>query len=161
MLTTTPLHRGSANAHLFRNPELQELADLAFDLGAVLLTYLPASEAASMGGVITTTGLYLGLNSASPGQTGANELTPGTAYSGNRPGITWSSYTAGVTSNTALISFTLSATQAGGIPYISIWTASTGGTYLGGGPTTGLSGSIPSGAQVSFAISNLTLTVTG
>src|ERR1700729_762647 len=99
------------------------------------LTYLTATVADNMLANITTTGLFMSIHSASPSNTGANELVAGTAYtavSGGRPPIAW-------------------ATSSGGIPYFGLWTANTGGTFLFGGPTSGLSGSIASGGNVVFA----------
>jgi hypothetical protein len=56
--------------------------------------------------------------------------------------------------------YAMLVTESGGIPYFGLWTANTGGTFLAGGPTTGLSGSIPSGANVTFT-NSVTLTVSG
>jgi hypothetical protein len=52
-------------------------------------------------------------------------------------------------------------TTAGGIPYFGIWTANSSGTWIIGGTTTGLSGSIPSGANVTFTTPAVSFVVAG
>jgi hypothetical protein len=52
-------------------------------------------------------------------------------------------------------------TTAGGIPYFGIWTANSSGTWIIGGTTTGLSGSIPSGANVTFTTPAVAFVVGG
>ena len=148
--------------HKFHDPELERLAEIAFDLAALMsLTYLPATVANNMLAQITTSGLFMSIHSASPSNTGANELAAGTAYTavaGGRPPISWGSVTNGVVPSNDTQTYALLSTQAGGIPYFGLWTASTSGTYLTGGATSGLSGSIPSGANVTFT-SAVTLTL--
>lgn len=127
------------------------------------LTYLTATAASVMLTNITTTGLYMSIHSATPGNTGANELVAGTAYtlvSGGRPPLAWGSVSSGVVTSNDTQTFAMLLTQSGGIPYFGIWTANSGGTYLFGGPTTGLGNSIPNGAVVTFT-SSITLTQAG
>lgn len=148
----------------FHDPTLAEIARIADELGAQMaLTYLAAASAASMLGNITTTGLFISIHSASPSNTGANELASGTAYtavSGGRPPATWAAPSSGVVVSSDTQTYAMLLTQAGGIPYFGIWTANTAGTYLFGGPTSGLSGSIPSSANVTFT-NGITLTQAG
>jgi len=156
----------------FRDPELEELAEIARLLGASMaLTYLSATYASNMLGQITTTGLYMGIHTASPGTTGANEIVgsgmigySSGGYTGTRMAVTWGSVSSGVVSSNDTQTFPLLATQASGIPYFSLWTdtgaTSHAGTYLTGGATSGLSGSIPNGANVTFT-SAITLTQAG
>lgn len=147
--------------HAFHNPKYAEMAALAAELNAQMaLTYLAAATADAMLGNITATGLFMSIHSASPGDTGANELVGGTAYTGTRPAITWATSANGVVVSSDTQTFAMLVTEAGGIPYFGIWTADTAGTYLTGGATSGLSGSIPSGANVTFT-SSITLTVSG
>ena len=150
--------------HRFHDPAIERMAQVAFDLNALMsLTYLPSAVANNMLANITTTGLFLSIHSGSPSNTGANELVAGTAYtlvSGGRPPLTWAAASAGVVVSSNTNTFAMLVTQAGGIPYFGLWTANSGGTYLGGGPTSGLSGSIPSGASVIFT-NGVTLTVAG
>jgi hypothetical protein len=150
--------------HKFHDPTIEDIARIADELGArMALTYLSAAAASSMLGNITTTGLFISIHSASPSNTGANELVAGTAYtavSGGRPPVTWGSVTTGVVTSSDTQTYAMLVTQAGGIPYYGIWTANTAGTWLIGGPTSGLSGSIPSGANVTFA-NGITITQAG
>ena len=154
---------GLATPHRFHDERLAEMARASDAVKATMaLTYLPASSASSMLAQVTTTGLFISIHTASPGTTGASEITPATGYTGNRPGVTWAAFNtstgAVVSSNTQ--TYALLSIQAGGIPYFGIWTGTTAGTYLGGGTTSGLSGSIPSGANVTFT-SAITLTQAG
>lgn len=143
------------------NPSLQELMDVADKVGArMALTYLAAAVASNMLSQITTTGLFMSIHSASPATTGANELVGGTAYTGTRPAIAWGSVSSGVVNSNDTQTFAILVTQSGGIPYFGLWTAASSGTYLTGGATSGLSGSIPNGANVTFT-SAVTLTVAG
>jgi hypothetical protein len=140
------------------------MAQVAFDLNALMaLTYLPAAVANNMLANITATGLFMSIHSGSPSNTGANEIVAGTGYtavSGGRPPITWAASSGGIVVSNDTQTYALLVTESGGIPYFGLWTANTGGTYLGGGPTSGLSGSIPSGANVTFT-NSVTLTVSG
>lgn len=110
--------------------------------------------------VITATGLFLSIHTASPGTTGANEIVGGTGYSGTRKAVTWGSVTSGVVNSNDTQSFTMLVSEAGGIPFVGLWTASSGGTYLCGGATIGLTNSIAAGAVVTIP-SGLQLVVGG
>jgi hypothetical protein len=151
-------------AYRFHDPFLAELARIATEQGSrMALTYLASTYAANMLGQITTTGLFMSIHTASPSNTGANEIVAGTGYtavSGGRPPMTWGSVSSGVVTTNDTQTFAMLVTEGGGIPYFGIWTANTAGTYIFGGPTSGLSGSIPSGANVTFT-SSVTLTQAG
>ena len=154
------------------DPSLDELMEVADRYGAgMALTYLAATYASNMLGQITTTGLYMGINSGSPSNTGANEIVgsgmigySSGGYTGTRMSVTWGSVTTGVVVSTDTQTFPLLAAQAGGITYFGIWTdtgaTAHAGTYITGGATSGLSGSIPNGANVTFT-NGLTLTQAG
>lgn len=147
--------------HHFHDSDIAEMARIADLLKAVMtLTYLPAATANAMLATITTTGLFMSIHTASPGTTGANEIVGGTGYTGNRPALAWAASSLGVVVSNDTQTYAMLTTEAGGIPYFGIWTAATSGTYLSGGVTSGLSGSIPSGANVTFT-SAVTLTVSG
>lgn len=147
--------------HHFHNSDIEEMARVADLLKAVMaLTFLPGTVANNMLANITTTGLFMSIHTGSPGTTGANEIVGGTGYTGNRPALAWAASSLGVVVSNDTQTYALLVTQSGGIPNFGIWTASTSGTYLGGGTTSGLSGSIPSGANVTFT-SAVTLTVSG
>jgi len=123
------------------------------------LTNLPAAIAATMIQAITTTGLFISIHSAAPGPTGANELVGGTAYTGTRPAVTWGAITAGVILSTNSQTYPMLVLQATGVPDFGIWTAASGGTYLGGGAISGASGSVAVGA--SLVIGSISITVSG
>ena len=160
--------------HKFHDPALKALAEIAESLGAKMaLTYLAATYASNMLSQITTTGLYMSIHTASPSNTGANEIVgsgmsgySSGGYTGLRQTIIWGSVTNGVVPTaTDTQTFALLATQAGGIPYYGLWTdtgaSGHAGTYIFSNPTSGLSGSIPSGANVTFAPAALVLTQAG
>ena len=154
--------------YAFHSPIYGEWAAIARDLDAQMaLTYLAASVATNMLGQITTAGLYMSLHSSSPGTVGSNELVPGTAYTGNRPSVTWSAVTNGVVYSSNTQTFVLLQQQASGIPYFGIWDHASGAnSYLCGGATSGLSGNLPVAANVIFtgtgvAGSGITLTQSG
>ena len=94
---------------------------------------------------------YLSLHTATPGTTGANEVVGGTY--GRQP------ITFGATSGATKISSGADAAQsfigmpaeAGGYPYAGVWTTLTGGTFLGGLVTSGLSGAISVGSTINAA----------
>ena len=107
----------------------------------------------------TATTYYLGLNTADPGTTGASEVTGGSYV---RQAITFSAPSAGssVSGGTSgSQSFTGMPVESGGTPYFSIWTASTLGTFLEGGTTTGLSGAISAGSTINFATGAVTFSL--
>lgn len=105
---------------------------------------------------VAGTTYYLGLNTADPGTTGASEVSGG-SYA--RQAITFGTPASGSQASTDSQSFTGMPAESGGVPYFSIWTAATAGTYLAGGTTSGLSGAISAGATISFATGAVTLTV--
>jgi len=114
-----------------------------------------ASENTAISAVfVPSTTYYLSLHSATPGQNGASEITGG-SYA--RQVIQFGAASGGAESSTDSQTFTNLPAEASGIPYFGIWTAATGGTYLGGGTTTGLTGSLPAGISVNFATGAVTL----
>ena len=84
---------------------------------------------------LSTTGWgFISIHSATPGTTGASEISGGSpAYA--RVAVTWNAASGGaVTNSNALtINFPASATAA----YFGIWSASTAGTYYIGGALNG------------------------
>ena len=122
---------------------------------------LPAAQANAMldAAFTAATVYYLSLHTATPGTTGASEVTGG-SYA--RQAITFGSAAAGSKASSgasASQSFTSMPAEAGGTPYFGVWTLASGGTYLGGGSTSGLSGSISAGSTVSFAGGAVSLAV--
>lgn len=100
-----------------------------------------------------TTTYYLSLHSASPGQTGLNELSGG-SYA--RQAITFGAAVAGVMASTSLQTFPTLPAVPGGIFFFGIWSASSGGTYEGGGAVTGAGGPVGAGSTITFAIGQIT-----
>jgi hypothetical protein len=103
---------------------------------------------------VPSTTYYLALFTTDPGTTGATGEVTGGSYA--RQAITFGSATSGSQASTNAQNFTLMPLQASGVPYFGLYTAATSGTYLGGGTTTGLSGSIPAGSTIAFAIGAVT-----
>lgn len=161
--TESGLFVAHGNKHLFVNPEYAKAAELAALLDAMMsLTYLTTATATAMIATITGTGAYMGIGTG--GSYGSyTELVAGTAYTavaGGRPPITWAAFSTDHQTSNDTQTYALLLAQTGGIPWFAIYTANTGGTLLCGGPTTGLSGSIPLGANVTFT-SSVTLTIAG
>ena len=147
--------------HKFHDPDLEKLALVAYEIdGQMALTYLTTAVATAMVAAMTTTGLFMSIHTATPGNTGANEIVGNTGYTGTRPAIAWAAFTTDHQTSNTTQTFPMLVVEAGGIPFFGIWTAATAGTFITGGATTGLSGSIPIGANVSFT-SAVTLTVAG
>ena len=125
---------------------------------------LPAAQENAGGAAMfaAATEYWLGLFTSDPAQSGTQNEVSGGSYA--RQTISFTTWTGGTTVSAgtyATQSFTNVPTEASGIPYFGIFNASTGtgaGTaYLGGGTTSGLSGTIPSGATVSFASGSVEL----
>lgn len=121
---------------------------------------LPAASANTMltaAPCVPTTVYNLSLHTATPGTTGASEVTGG-SYA--RQPITFGTPSSGSQASAgvdAAQSFTGMPAEAGGTPFFGVWT--TGGTYIGGGTTSGLSGAISVGATINFASGAITLSV--
>jgi len=116
-----------------------------------------ASENTAIAAVfVPSTTYYLSLHSATPGQNGASEITGG-SYA--RQALTFGAASGGSESSTNSQTFTNLPVEASGIPYFGIWSAASGGTYIGGGTTTGLTGSLPAGISVNFATGAVTVAI--
>lgn len=92
------------------------------------------AEDAALTGIVGSSGLnggYLSAHTATPGTTGASEVS---YQSGARAAITWASASAGTvaTSNTQALAIPASTT----ITYVGTWTASSSGTYYIGAALT-------------------------
>ena len=105
---------------------------------------------------VPSTTYYLSLHSATPGQTGASEITGG-SYA--RQSITFGAASGGSEASTNSQTFTNLPAESGGISYFGLWSASSGGTYIGGGSTSGLTGSLPAGISVNFATGAVTVAI--
>ena len=121
------------------------------------MAYLPAATLNNMvtGGFPTATTQYVSLHSASPSTTGANEISGG-SYA--RQSLSWASVSGG--SQASSNAQTFSSMPSVTIGWFGYWSASTAGTYNGGGALSS-SLTVPSGATVSAAIGAFTAAVTG
>jgi hypothetical protein len=103
---------------------------------------------------VPATTYYLALFTSDPSTTGAAGEVVGGSYA--RQAITFGSATAGSQASTNAQNFTLMPLEASGIPYFGLFSTVSGGTYLGGGTTAGLTGSIPAGSTIAFAVGAVT-----
>lgn len=106
---------------------------------------------AALGAIFSTaTTYYLGLNTASPGQTGANEGTDG------RQALQFAAASGGSMASSDSQTW---SSAVGGQTYadFSIWSAATSGTYEGGGTLTA-SITPSAGTQISVATGGITIT---
>lgn len=105
----------------------------------------------------SATTFYLALFTSDPTTVGTTGEVTGGSYS--RQAVTFTAPSGGTTASTGALSFPNMPAEAGGINFFGIFSAPTGGTYEGGGTTTGLSSAIPSGATVNFAAGQVSLNV--
>jgi hypothetical protein len=98
---------------------------LTTERDAVLNAYLPGASHASYAG---NTALFLSIHTADPGNTGASEYT---TYTGTRPSIAFPAASSQSAGNTAQIDF--AAMGATTITHVGLWTATSAGTFKGGG----------------------------
>ncbi|TYK47150.1 phage tail fiber protein [Actinomadura decatromicini] len=104
----------------------------------------------AIGGV----GLFVSLHTADPGTTGASEAAGGSpAYA--RQGCVWGAASAGSMSLSAAELFDLPGSVT--VSYFGVWSASSGGTFYGGGA---LSSPETSPAQWQYQLSNATISIT-
>lgn len=114
--------------------------------------FTAASEDAALDAIITTsTGYFLSLHTADPGQTGASEGTDG------RQSITFG--TAAAAGSKASTTAQTWASAVGGQTYsfYGIWTLATGGTYKCGGPLTA-NITPPAASQITVAVGAISFT---
>ena len=104
--------------------------------------------------VVAATTYYLALFTTDPGTTGASGEVTGGSYA--RQPITFGTAAAGSVASTDSQLFTSLPVEAGGIGYFAIFTLVSGGVYKWGGTTSGLSGSLPAGINVSFGVGGIT-----
>lgn len=104
---------------------------------------------------VPSTTYYLALFTSDPGTTGASGEVSGGSYA--RQSITFGAASSGSEASTNTQTFTNIPVESGGIGYFGIFTS--GGTYLGGGTVSGLSGSIPAGASVVFSTGAVTVSL--
>lgn len=116
------------------------------------------SENAAIAAVLVpSTTYYLALFTSDPGTTGASGEVSGGSYA--RQAIAFGSASGGSESSTNSQSFTSMPAEGSGVPYFGIFSASSGGTYICGGTTTGLSGAISAGSTITFATASVTASI--
>lgn len=106
----------------------------------------------------TATTFLMALFTSDPGTSGASGEVAGGGYT--RQPINFGAPSGGTAASggsNPSQTFTSMPAAPSGIPYFGIFSG--GGTYQGGGTTTGLSGSIPGGTTVSFAANQVTVGV--
>jgi hypothetical protein len=102
---------------------------------------------------ITTTAVYQSVHTATPGTTGASEVSGGT-YA--RQSETWGSPSAGAVANTGAITQNIPASTS--VSYVGHWTAATAGTYYIGAAL-GSSITYTTAGTLTFAIGADTISV--
>ena len=117
---------------------------------------LPAAQENTVlnAGFVPSTTYYLALFTSDPSTTGASGEVTGGSYA--RQAIAFGSASSGSQASTNAQTFTGMPVESSGVPYFGLFTLVSGGTYLGGGTTTGLSGAISAGSTISFAIGAVT-----
>lgn len=100
---------------------------------------------------VTTTTYYLALFTTDPTTSGASGEVTGGSYA-RQAVVFGTGASAGSKASTTAQSFVGMPAEAGGVPYAAIFSLASGGTYLGGMTTTGLSGAISVNATIDFAI---------
>jgi hypothetical protein len=106
------------------------VAKYLFDLDAILTTERDSILNAYCRGTsyAGNASLFLSLHTADPGNTGASEYT---TYTGTRPAIAFNVAASQSCGNTSQIDF--AAMGATTITYVGLWTATSAGTFKGGG----------------------------
>ena len=97
---------------------------------------------------VTAVVAYLSLHTADPGGTGASEVTGGSpAYA--RKAVTWNAASGGAGHIASSVTFDVPGSTT--VAYFGMWSASTSGTYYGGGA---LSASETFGAQGTYTLTD-------
>lgn len=128
----------------------------------VVYTASAAPTGSGAGTIVVNQTYYASLHTATTSTTGAAEITEA-----RQPVIFVTNGSTGIQS-TAGINFTSMPAEAGGVPFLGLWnctasqaSANSGGTFIGGFTTSGLSGAVTSGATIAFASAQITAAVTG
>lgn len=96
---------------------------------------------------------HVSLHTADPGTTGADEVTGGSpAYA--RREVVWNAASGGVLDDADIPAFDVPSSTT--ITHFGLWTADTGGTFIGGDA---LSSAEAFGAQGTYTLTNLTITL--
>ena len=112
-----------------------------------------ARNNALKGVLVPGTTYYLSLHTATPGTTGASEITGG-SYA--RKSIVFATPTTGSEASNTAQTFTTMPAKL--IKYVGIWSAATSGTYYWGGALTA-NVTVPAGATLKFASGSVTASI--
>jgi hypothetical protein len=105
-----------------------------------------------------TSNVFVSLHLADPGNTGANEVVGG-AYARQGPvPFTNAGFNPTVASNNAILTYPVATANYGTINFFGLWTAASGGNFLGSGPV-GFPIPINQGDSARFYANTLTVTV--
>ena len=100
---------------------------------------------------------YVSLHTADPGSAGASEVSGG-AYARQGPvAFTNAGSKPTVASNSAILTFPQATAAWGVVSYFGLWTAASGGTFLGSGALTA-PGPVNNGDTARFLVGSLTIT---
>ena len=105
-----------------------------------------------------TTNVYVSLHTGDPGDTGTAEVVGG-AYARQGPvAFTNAGFNPTVASNAAILTYPVASAAYGTISFFGVWTAVTGGNFLGSG-TVGFPIPINAGDSARFYANTLTISV--
>ena len=105
---------------------------------------------------VTSTTYYLALFTTDPGTSGSSGEVSGGSYA--RQSIVFAAASSGSKASNTAQTFTNVPALGSGAPYFGIFTAASGGTYLGGG-TTNSSTAISAGSTISVASGAITFSL--
>ncbi len=96
---------------------------------------------------------YASLHTADPGTTGASEVSGGSpAYA--RKGVSWNAASSGSATSVASVTFDIPTSTT--VAYYGLWSASSGGTFRGGGA---LAASKTYTAQGTYQLTSVTIAI--
>lgn len=104
------------------------------------------------------TSVYVSLHTGDPGDTGANEVSGG-SYARANATSSFPAASSGSSANDVAIQYTTASGSWSTVSHCGLWDAVTTGNFLGGGSLSS-SKAIASGDTASFAIGNLTVSIT-
>lgn len=113
-----------------------------------------AGEVRALDGLLA--GVYVSLHTSDPGTSGAGELS-GNAYARQSLSFTNSGSNPTTAANSAVVQFPQAVANWGTITHFGIWSAASGGSFLGGGALDN-SRVIETGDVVRWEIGNLKVT---
>ena len=107
--------------------------------------------------ITAPTAIFISLHTADPGNTGASEVSGG-SYARTVATTNFPAASSGSCANDVAIQFPTATGSWGTVTHVEIWSASSAGTFYGGGSLT-TSKAVASGDTASFATSGLTVSI--